>query len=55
MSRVVIVQHMGEYDNAYLGGLTREHPDTVACVGLVNHRDPRARDQLAELAEGRRP
>ena len=52
VSRVVIVQHMGEYDNAYLGGLTREHPDTVACVGLVNHRDPRARDQLAELAEG---
>ena len=50
VGRVVIVQHLGEYDNAYLTGVIREHADSVA-VCLVNHRDPRARDQLAELAE----
>lgn len=50
VTRVTIVQHMGEYDNSYLAGVIREDRDTVAGVCLVNHRDPRARDQLEEIA-----
>ena len=52
VGRVVIVQHLGEYDNAYLAGVARAHPRAAACVCLVDHRDPRARDQLAALAAG---
>ena len=51
VTRVTIVQHMGEYDNSYLAGAIRDNPDTVAGVCLVNHRDPRARDQLAAIAD----
>ena len=50
VTRVTIVQHMGEYDNSYLAGVIRDNPDTVAGVCLVNHRDPRARDQLEQIA-----
>ena len=50
VTRVAITQHMGEYDNSYLAGVIREDRDRVAGVCLVNHRDPRARDQLEEIA-----
>ena len=52
VSRVVIAQHLGEYDNAYLAGLARAEPETIACVCLVDHRNPAARGQLADLAAG---
>jgi L-fuconolactonase len=51
ISRVVIVQHLGEYDNAYLGSIARENPSTFSCVCLVDHREPDANEQLVHLAE----
>ena len=52
-SRVVIAQHLGEYDNRYLAGIARSEPERIACVCLVDHEDPRAVTQLGELAASR--
>ena len=52
VSRALIVQHLGEYDNEYLAGIARAEPETFRCVCLVDHTDPAAEQQLATLASG---
>ncbi len=36
VSRAVLVQHMGEYDNSYIGGIVAAQPDRFAGVMLVD-------------------
>jgi len=50
VSRAVIVQHLGEFDNAYIGGIIRDDPARFAGVGLVDHSAPDWPDALARLA-----
>ncbi len=47
VSRAVLVQHLKEYDNAYIGGAIRRDPDRFAGVALV---DPFCHDWQARLA-----
>ena len=37
VSRVVIVQHLGEFDNSYIGDIVEAHPEKYAGVCLVDH------------------
>lgn len=48
VSRAVLVQYLGEYDNSYLAQAMVEHPGRFAGVGLV---DPFSDDWPARLAE----
>ncbi len=38
VSRAVIVQHLGEYDNRYIRGIVEGQPDRFAGVCLLDHR-----------------
>jgi L-fuconolactonase len=38
VSRAVLVQHLGEFDNSYLGRIAADRPDRFAAVGLVDHQ-----------------
>lgn len=51
MSRVVLVQHLGEFDNSYLGTIAATAPDRFASVCLVDHSAPDAIEKLKSLAE----
>jgi predicted TIM-barrel fold metal-dependent hydrolase len=46
VERAVLCQHLGEYDNSYLAGVVRRHPQTFAAVCLV---DPSGSTAVAEL------
>lgn len=46
VSRAVLCQHLGEYDNSYLAGVVEQHPETFAAVCLV---DPTHESAIAEL------
>lgn len=48
VSRTVLVQHLGEYDNSYLASAMAEHPGVFAAVALV---DPFQDDWRARLDE----
>jgi len=37
VSRAVLVQHLGEFDNSYLGRIAAARPERFAAVGLVDH------------------
>ena len=53
VSRAVIVQHLGEYDNSYIRRIVEGQPSRFAGVCLVDHRDNRAERNLkALLGEG---
>lgn len=53
VSRAVMVQHLGEYDNGYIGGLVEARPDRFAGVCLVDHQDAGAGRHLeALIADG---
>jgi L-fuconolactonase len=52
-NRAVLAQHLGEFDNSYIGGIAAAEPSVFAGVGLVDHTDPQAGLSLAHLA--RRP
>jgi L-fuconolactonase len=51
VARAVLIQLLGEYDNAYQQTMARRHPDRLASVVAVDARDPRAPDTLSLLAE----
>lgn len=51
VSRAVIVQHLGEFDNEYIGGIIQADPDRFAGVGLVDHTAPDWTRTLAQLAK----
>lgn len=50
VSRVILVQHMGEFDNSYLGGIAARDPQRFASVCLVDHMSPNAGETLRALA-----
>jgi L-fuconolactonase len=50
VAKVVLVQHLGEYDNAYLAGAIRSDPGRYAGVALIDPFVPDWRAQLAEVA-----
>jgi L-fuconolactonase len=42
VSRTVLVQHLGEFDNSYIGSAVESDPQRFAGVLLVDHRQPDA-------------
>lgn len=50
VERAVLVQHLGEYDNAYLGGIAAAEPNTFASVCLVDPAAADSPDTLRRLA-----
>ena len=52
VSRAVLVQHLGEFDNSYIESIVKEQRERFAGVCLVDHESPDAEDQLARLADG---
>jgi len=46
VSRAVLVQHMGEFDNSYIGSCIEAEPERFAGVLLVDHRDANVRENL---------
>ena len=50
VSRAVLVQHIGEYDNSYIESAVREDPGRFAGVLMVDTNQPGAKDTLAEEA-----
>lgn len=51
VSRAVLVQHLGEFDNSYLGGIAAREPERFASVCLVDHTAPNASETLKSLAD----
>lgn len=51
VSRAVLVQHLGEFDNSYLATIAATAPDRFASVCLVDHTAPDAVETLKKLAE----
>lgn len=49
VSRAVIVQHLGEYDNSYIRGIVDREPDRFAGICLVDYRDKGAGRTLSAL------
>src|SRR5580693_5108485 len=48
VSRAVLVQHLGEFDNSYIGSVVASEPEHFAGVLLVNHRADPVADTLAK-------
>lgn len=46
VDRAVLCQHLGEYDNSYLAGVVRQHPQSFAAVYLVDPSGPSAVSEL---------
>jgi len=46
VSRALLCQHLGEYDNRYLAEVVKSHPETFAAVCLVN---PKEEDAIGRL------
>jgi len=49
VSRAVLVQHLGEYDNTYIGSVVQQDPTHFSGVLLVDHQNPRATFELQRL------
>lgn len=50
VSRSVLVQHMGEFDNSYIAGAVRDRPERFAGVFLVDMDALDARETIAQWA-----
>ena len=53
VSRAVLVQHLGEFDNSYIGGIVKAQPERFAGVCLVDHTAPDAAERLGHWARSR--
>jgi L-fuconolactonase len=53
VSRAVLVQHLGEFDNTYIGSVVQRDPGHFAGVLLVDHRSPDAVPELQRLCATR--
>jgi L-fuconolactonase len=53
VSRAVLVQHLGEFDNSYLQQVARDDPERLAAVCLVDHRSPSAASDNSRWAKTR--
>ena len=51
VSRAVLAQHLGEYDNSYIEGIVRDDPDRFAGVCHLDATAPDAEDALARIAD----
>ena len=51
VGRAVLVQHMGEFDNTYIGQIVAEDPDHFTGVCLVDHTAEDCVKMLRQLAE----
>ena len=49
VSRAVLVQHLGEFDNSYIGSVVASDPEQFAGVLLVDHRTENVADTLTQL------
>jgi predicted TIM-barrel fold metal-dependent hydrolase len=54
VSRAVLVQHLGEFDNSYIGECVAAEPSRYAGVCLVDHTRPDSVKQLEEHANSGR-
>jgi L-fuconolactonase len=50
VSRAVLVQHLGEFDNSYIGSVVASDPEHFAGVLLVDHESDQAGDSLHHWA-----
>jgi len=50
VSRAVLVQHLGEFDNSYIGSVAAGDPEHFAGVLLVDHQNAQAADALSHWA-----
>lgn len=50
VERAVLVQHLGEFDNSYIGGIVASDPERFAGVCLLNHKAADCVDLLSRLA-----
>lgn len=50
ITRAVLVQHLGEFDNSYIGNMVESDPEHFAGVCLVDHTSVEAGDVLQSLA-----
>ncbi len=50
VARTVLIQHLGEYDNSYIGGIVAAQPDRFAGVFTIDTEAADARDSLARWA-----
>jgi L-fuconolactonase len=48
VSRAVLVQHLGEFDNSYIGSVVASAPELFAGVLLVDHRAKNVDDKLQQ-------
>ena len=46
VSHIVLVQHLGEYDNSYIEDIVADEPERIAGVLMIDVEDPAASDQL---------
>jgi L-fuconolactonase len=51
VSRAVLVQHLGEFDNSYLGRIAGARPDRFAAVCLVDHEPANCIETLRRRVE----
>lgn len=51
IARTVLVQHLGEYDNSYIGGIVAAEPDRFAGVCVIDTDAPAACGTLAREAD----
>src|SRR5579871_170255 len=53
VSRAVLCQHLGQFDNGYLASIAASDPSRFAAVALVDHDSPTWRDDLrAVIGQG---
>jgi L-fuconolactonase len=51
VERAVLVQHLGEFDNSYLGRIAAANPARFAAVGLIDHERAACIDTLQRWTE----
>ena len=49
--RAILVQHLGEYDNTYIGQIVAAEPEHFAGVMIVNHESPDMDQTLTHLVD----
>lgn len=50
VSRAVLCQHLGAFDNTYIAGLVGDRPARFAGIALIDHREATWADELASVA-----
>ena len=53
ISKAVLAQHLGQYDNSYIESCVRSSPETLAGVAMINASGPDALSALAAVSSSR--